>query len=130
MRTVLIVAAVVLMASPAAAQAPGQCSKFAEAIETGQRNLAYTHARSFADDTVEQASHRAAQEANVLALIRLNVDLAMQNRCPAPPAPITRGGYEAYAKACTRAKGDADIAAKCSGWKFDPDAPEPAVDGN
>ncbi|MCC7267878.1 MAG: hypothetical protein IT546_11130 [Caulobacteraceae bacterium] len=105
-----------------------RCAEFAANIETNQRNLAYLHARSFIDRSAVQASHRAAEEQNVLALLKMNLDLMAAAKCSLPTKPITRGGYQAGGLACANSSGSTEtMVAACSNWKYDGTAAEPDV---
>lgn len=125
---VMATVAATLIGGPAWAQDPAKCAKFADAIETGARNLAWVHARSsFASSQIE-VSRYASEEANIMALLRLNIEMASANKCQLPAAPVTRGGFIDSLKACKSSMTDAERVKNCSGWVFNPAAPEPVIE--
>lgn len=121
--------ATVLAATGATAQGVSPaCGKFDEAIQTGAKNLAWLHANKLTQSTAIEASQIAADEANAIALMRLNVELMVAAKCPLPAQPITRGAYVASARACLQRKeGVEDILCNRQLWTPTPDAVEPAL---
>jgi len=109
------------MAQPAAGATSGTCAILTRAYVANLKALSYETFAAGTARSAPQATQLATEKANTLALIQLNLDLIIANRCPAPTAPVSTVTYAEGALTCALAemKGEADKDAKCNRdtWK-------------
>lgn len=122
-RTLLIAAAAVSLSSPVLAQtaAPSStCKALALSVDAYRKDLSVKEYTSFAR-SAPQASQLAAEIANILTMMKMNLDLMGAHRCPMPTEPVATATYMVPAMECATAglKDEPDKEAKCdrSKWK-------------
>lgn len=96
--TQLLAAAITML--PACAMAAPPCDGFEKAIEESLKEIAWVTASGVGDDSAPRETLRSMRIANELALIRLHLDLAARNQCPARRAPINEHKYLGQAAEC------------------------------
>lgn len=102
MRHAFLMVALVASASTSEAQTrpSTQCASFQRVIDASEKEMAAIYAEGVADNSAPRATLREQRTTNELQIIRLNVDLMVQHRCPIPALPITRSAYLLNALTC------------------------------
>lgn len=101
-----------VLARPAFAQV-SPCETLSAAVDDQIKKAASTFAEGITDNSAPRATMRELQIANSLSLVRINLDLMVQNKCPARKSPVDPMIYLSDALACEVAlqKGDKEPAA-------------------
>jgi hypothetical protein len=102
MRHALLMIVFVASASTLEAQArpSTQCASFQRVIDESEKEIAAIYAEGVADNSAPRATLREQRTTNELQLIRLNLDLMIQHRCPVSSVPVTRSAYLLNALTC------------------------------
>jgi hypothetical protein len=102
MRQILLVAALLASTNALDAQTrpSADCARLQRVIESSEKEIAAIYAEGVADNSAPRASMREQRTTNELQIIRLNLDLMIQHRCPLPTTPIMRATYLLGALRC------------------------------
>jgi hypothetical protein len=111
-------AALSIPAVPQPAQNAPACEALARTVELNLKTLGVDYANSGMTKAAAQATQVANETANDLAILKINLDLLVANRCPAWGRPVGLMNYGGSALSCAKAL-PADKAAKCDqdSWK-------------
>lgn len=80
------------------------CDRLNSTIDKNIFAVALSEAAGYIDKSAVQQSARAQDNANLLAVIMINVQLQAQNRCSPRVAPIEPSAYNKNASACYHAR--------------------------
>lgn len=108
----------IALAGPAIAQT-SPCDALNSTVEDQIKKAASTVADGITDNSAPRATMRELQIANSLSLIRINLDLMAQNKCPSRKIPVDPMIYLGEALDCELAlrKGENDpVACKRESW--------------
>jgi hypothetical protein len=91
-------------AVPAVASASAVCDQLDFTIVASERQMSAISAAGILDDSAPRATMRAAQTANLIAMVHSNVLLKQANGCPSHTRPVSDDWYMLPAMACETAR--------------------------
>lgn len=114
------VPAILMLFLASSAMAQNTCTALADAVEWQLKNAAQNRVEGIGDNSAPRAALREAKTANSLALIQLNLQLMVINKCPARTKPLDPNFYFGDAAECSTQllRGNKDTAAcNLKDWK-------------